>query len=226
MSSIGRVLIVDDHALFRSGLAQLLVSKGVEVVGEAADGLEAIGLAKEKQPDIILMDIRMPRCGGLEATRSILEFMPTVRIVILTVSDDDDDLFNAIRSGAQGYLLKNVAPDELIRLLEGVAAGESPISGSMASRLLAEFAHRTRAPVATEAGPAHPLTQREMAVLRLVAAGNSNREVAAALAISENTVKNHLRSILEKLHLENRVQAVAFAIRQGLVQEEPAPAGQ
>lgn len=223
MGSIGKVLIVDDHSLFRSGLARLLAAKGVEVVGVAEDGFEAIECAERLQPNIILMDVRMPRCDGLEATRIITTRFPSTRVVILTVSEDDADLFAAIRAGAHGYLLKSVAPDELVRLLEGVASGEAPISGMMASRLLAEFAHRLKQPDAAPGTPAtHVLTAREIEVLRCVAGGSSNREVAVSLAISENTVKNHLRSILEKLHLANRVQAVAYAIRQGLVQEESA----
>jgi two-component system NarL family response regulator len=226
MASIGRVLIVDDHSLFRSGLVRLLAAKGVDVVGEAADGLEAIETAQELKPDIVLMDIRMPHCNGIEATREITHLLPATRVVVLTVSEDDDDLFAAIRAGARGYLLKNVAPDDLIRLLEGIAAGEAPISGSMANRLLVEFAQRAKLP-GDPANPSvtHVLTGREIEVLRCVAAGNSNREVASLLAISENTVKNHLRSILEKLHLANRVQAVAYAIRQGLVQDS-LPAGE
>ncbi len=224
MSEIGRVMIVDDHSLFRSGLARLLEAKGLEVVGEAADGLEALAIARQTQPDVVLMDLRMPRCDGLEATRLLREQMPDVKVVILTVSDEDEDLFAAIRAGAHGYLLKNVAPDELVKLLEGIGNGEAAISGSMASRLLQEFAATTKAS-ANRAAAAHVLTAREMEVLRCVAAGNSNREVAQMLAISENTVKNHLRNILEKLHLANRVQAVAYAIRRGIVEDSAQPSG-
>lgn len=219
MASLGKVLIVDDHSLFRSGLARLLAAKGVDVIGEAADGLEAIEAARTLRPDIVLMDIRMPRCNGIEATRAIASSLPDTRVVVLTVSEDDEDVFAAIRAGARGYLLKNVAPDDLIRLLEGIAAGEAPISGAVASRLLEEFAHRVKNEEGVTAHAAHSLTAREVEVLRCVANGRSNREVASQLAISENTVKNHLRSILEKLHLANRVQAVAYAIRQGLVQD-------
>ncbi|MHB1006096.1 MAG: response regulator [Chloroflexota bacterium] len=222
--SIGKVLVVDDHPLFRGGLAKILAGKGVDVVGEAADGFEAVEAAERLRPDIVLMDLNMPRCGGLEATRMIGERLPDTRVVILTVSDLDEDLFAAIRAGADGYLLKNVDPDDLVHLLERIALGEAPISGAIASRLLAEFAVRLKEPGEPHAvPPTHVLTAREIEVLRCVASGSSNREVAAALAISENTVKNHLRSILEKLHLANRVQAVAYAIRQGMVQENVTP---
>mgnify|MGYP005841481695 CR=1 FL=1 len=223
MGKIGRVLIADDHSLFRSGLSKLLASRGIEVVGEAADGFEAVECAVRTTPDIVLMDVRMPRCDGLQATRRIVELLPRVRVVMLTVSEDDDDLFAAIRAGACGYLLKNVEPDELIRLLEGLTEGEAPVSGSMTSRLLVEFASQLRIPEPATPPPTHALTARELQVLRCIASGSSNREVAEHLAISENTVKNHLRSILEKLHLGNRVQAVAYAIRQGIVQESAQP---
>ncbi len=223
MNKVGRVLIVDDHSLFRSGLARLLAAHGLEVVGEAADGVEALACALRTQPDIVLMDLRMPHCDGLAATRLLRERMPNVKVVILTASDDDEDLFAAIRAGAHGYLLKNVAPDELVRLLEGIGNGEAAISGCMASRLLVQFASSAKAATAISPPAAHVLTAREVEVLRCVAAGNSNREVAQMLAISENTVKNHLRNILDKLHLANRVQAVAYAIRQGMVQDVTQP---
>ncbi len=156
-----RILLVDDHLLFRKGIASLLDDREeVEVVGEAGDGLEALEKARELMPDLILMDINMPNCDGLEATRLIKQEMPYVRIVMLTVSDEDDHLFEAIKAGAQGYLLKNVAPDELFNLLDGVFRGEAPISRSMASKLLNEFAHQTRKPANIEASTDH-LTARE-----------------------------------------------------------------
>ncbi len=206
-----RVLLADDHALFRRGLASLLADRDdIEVVGEAGSGQEAIDRAHELMPDVILMDVRMPGLGGLEATRRIKEEMPYVRIVILTVSEDDEDLFAALKNGAQGYLLKNIDPEDLIACIHQVQRGEAPLAPPMASKILKEFS----AP-ATRPGPA--LTQRERQVLELVARGDANKEIARHLQISENTVKNHLRNILEKLHLQNRVQAVMYALREGLI---------
>ncbi len=206
-----RVLLADDHALFRRGLASLLAGRDdIEVVGEAGSGQEAIDRAHELMPDVILMDVRMPGLGGLEATRRIKEEMPYVRIVILTVSEDDEDLFAALKNGAQGYLLKNIDPEDLIACIHQVQRGEAPLAPPMASKILKEFS----APP-TRPGPA--LTQRERQVLELVARGDANKEIARHLQISENTVKNHLRNILEKLHLQNRVQAVMYALREGLI---------
>lgn len=206
-----RVLLADDHALFRRGLASLLADRNdIEVVGEAGSGQEAIDRAREVMPDVILMDVRMPGLNGLEATRRIKEEMPYVRIVILTVSEDDEDLFTALKNGAQGYLLKNIDPEDLIACIHQVQRGEAPLAPPMASKILKEFS----AP-ATRPGPT--LTQRERQVLELVARGDANKEIARHLQISENTVKNHLRNILEKLHLQNRVQAVMYALREGLI---------
>lgn len=206
-----RVLLADDHALFRRGLASLLAGRDdMDVVGEAGSGQEAIDRAHELMPDVILMDVRMPGLGGLEATRRIKEEMPYVRIVILTVSEDDEDLFAALKNGAQGYLLKNIDPEDLIACIHQVQRGEAPLAPPMASKILKEFS----APP-TRPGPA--LTQRERQVLELVARGDANKEIARHLQISENTVKNHLRNILEKLHLQNRVQAVMYALREGLI---------
>jgi DNA-binding NarL/FixJ family response regulator len=211
-----RVLVVDDHPLFRQGLAALLATRPqVEVVGEAGDGLEAQMLAQRLRPDVILMDVRMPRCSGLEAVRAIKSLLPGVHILMLTVSDRDQDLFDAIKGGAEGYLLKNVGLEELMAALEGVRRGEAALPGSMASSLLRELraAGRGRA-----GGPGAPdeLTGREVAVLRLVANGATNQEIAASLGINEKTVKAHLSSILAKLHLRNRVQAATYAVRAGL----------
>ncbi|MHB1132375.1 MAG: response regulator [Chloroflexota bacterium] len=217
-----RTLLVDDHVLFRKGLSCLLASRGIEVVGEASNGAEALAQARDLMPDLILMDIRMPVSDGLAATRAIKQEMPYVRIVMLTVSDDDSDLFQAIKAGAQGYLLKNMEPNELFSMIEGTFRGEAPISRSMATRILAEFAsqaQRQQGPVPIRSA----LTTRETEVLQLVANGAANRDIAGQLCISENTVKNHLRNILEKLHLDNRVQAVAFALRQGLIQDPHRP---
>ncbi|MDR7520502.1 MAG: response regulator transcription factor, partial [Armatimonadota bacterium] len=170
--------------------------------------------ARELMPDVILMDVRMPGEGGLEATRRIKEEMPYVRIVILTVSEDEEDLFAAIKHGAQGYLLKNIDPDDLVACIHQVQRGEAPLAPAMATKILREFS--TAAP-----RPGPTLTPRERQVLELVARGDANKEIARALQISENTVKNHLRNILEKLHLQNRVQAVMYALREGLI---PPPA--
>ena len=213
-----RVLLADDHVLFRKGVADLLANEPeFELVGEAGDGTRAVEMARELMPDVILMDISMPGMDGLEATRRIKAEMPYVRIVILTVSESDHSLFDAIKSGAQGYLLKNVQPQALLNTLSGVVRGEASISGAMAARLLQDLARDSR-PAAPSPSPSPPprLTQREQEVLGLVAQGKSNKEIALALDIAENTVKNHLKNILEKLHLENRVQAATFALRREL----------
>jgi DNA-binding NarL/FixJ family response regulator len=220
MSTI-RVLLADDHALFRRGVASLLAAESdFEVVGEAVDGQQAVEMARALMPDVILMDISMPVMDGLEATRRIKAEFPYVRIVILTVSDGERSLFEAVKSGAQGYLLKKIEPQALCGTVRGVVRGEAFVSPVMAARLLEEFAGNSRrtAPPPT---PSAQLTQREQEVLALVARGKSNKEIAAALAIAENTVKNHLKNILEKLHLENRVQAATYALRQGLVARPP-----
>jgi len=214
-----RVLIADDHALFRRGVASLLAAEsGFEVVGEAVDGQQAVDMARELMPDVILMDISMPVLDGMEATRRIKAEIPYVRIVILTASDGDRNLFEAVKSGAQGYLLKNIEPQALYGTLRGVVRGEAPVSRVMAGRLLDEFARQSREPARA---PVDGLTGRERDVLELVSRGKSNKEIAAALAIAENTAKNHLKNILEKLHLENRVQAATFALREGLVPRPP-----
>jgi DNA-binding NarL/FixJ family response regulator len=213
-----RVFLVDDHALVREGIAGLLEPhQDIEIVGEAENGLEALERARDIMPDIILMDIEMPTCDGLEATRLIKKEMPYVKIVILTVHDEDDRLFEAIRSGAQGYLLKSIGSVELIEMLRGMDQGEAPISRSMASRILEEFVRQDE----THGLDSELLlTPREKEVLHWVARGSSNREIAEALVISENTVKNHMRNILSKLHLSNRSQVMAYALRRGLVNND------
>jgi DNA-binding NarL/FixJ family response regulator len=213
-----RILLADDHILFRKGLAQLLNSQpDFQVCGEAGDGVEASEQARELMPDLILMDINMPRCDGREATRRIKAELPYVVIVILTVSDDEQDLFTALKNGAQGYLLKKMDPEDLFAQLRGLSRGEAPLSRLLASKILHEF---TRVPSpATE--PDRELTAREQQVLQLVAQGRTNREIADKLVVSENTVKNHLRNILAKLHLENRVQAAAYALREGIAPIQP-----
>ncbi len=214
-----RVLLVDDHALFRSGVAGLLRQQAdFEVVGEAEDGAEALEKAKELMPDLILMDVYMPGMGGLEATRRIKEALPYVRIVMLTVSEEDKDVFEAVKAGAQGYLLKKIEPEAFFRTLRGVFRGEAPISRVTATKILREFARQAERSTA-EARPPGKLSPREQEVLELLTKGATNKEIAASLGVSTNTVKNHLKNILEKLHLENRVQAAAYALREGLARD-------
>jgi DNA-binding NarL/FixJ family response regulator len=216
-----RILLVDDHDLFRKGVAALLALKAdMEVVGEASDGLEAVQRARETQPDIILMDINMPKCNGLEVIKAIKQEMPHVRVVMLTVSDSDRDLFAAIRNGADGYLLKNLKPDRLFELLEGMRQGESPISDSLTTKVLGELRQHDRTTAATPV-ERDGLTARDLQVLECVARGATNRAIAETLCITENTVKIHLHNILEKLHVENRIQAAMYAVREGLVCDQP-----
>lgn len=215
-----RILIVDDQTLFRQSLASMLQASGqIEVVGEAGDGFEAVEMARQLVPEVVLMDIRMPRCGGLEATRAILKENPSAGVIVLTVSDKDDDLFSAIKAGAKGYLLKTVDAEELVKAIELVAGGHVVISPLMASRVMAEFTsvEETQTQQARAAGTL--LTDREKDVLRLLAQGASNRQIAEVLFIAESTVKTHLRSILHKLHLHNRVQAAIFAVQEGLAED-------
>lgn len=208
-----RILVVDDHDLFRDGIVSLLNVRGYQVVGEARDGLEAMVRARELKPDLILMDIRMPNMGGLEATRLIKTEMPEIKVVILTMSDEEEDLFSAIKSGAQGYLLKNLKSDVFFELISGVANNEAPISPRMAAMMLQDFSIHTQEPASNETQMG--LTDREKEVLQLLAEGKANKEISSELVISESTVKFHLRNILDKLHLENRAQVIAYASRRG-----------
>jgi DNA-binding NarL/FixJ family response regulator len=213
-----RVMICDDHALFRRGLIMVLDSEdGVEVVGEAEDGEEAIQKAVALAPDVVLMDVRMPRVSGIEATRAIAEAAPTTRILMLTVSDEEDDLYDAIKAGAAGYLLKEISIEEVASAIRSVVSGQSLISPSMASKLLTEFTNLAKRADERQSVPTPRLTERELEVLKLVAQGMSNREIASELYISENTVKNHVRNILEKLHLHSRMEAVVYAVREKLL---------
>jgi len=214
-----KVLIVDDHTLFRRGIAAVLANEeGLEVVGEAADGLEAIEKAKEIAPDVILMDLNMPHCSGLEATQALQTEMPQVNVLVLTVSEMEADLFAAMRFGAKGYILKKAEPEELIYAILHIARGGVIVSPLMATKLLTEFkdliAGVEREPIENANADLSP---REGEVLQLVAQGQTNKEIADSLFISENTVKTHLRSIMEKLHLANRSQAAAYAVKRGLV---------
>jgi DNA-binding NarL/FixJ family response regulator len=220
-----RVLLADDHALFRAGIASLLKAWGMEVVGQAADGIEAIELTRQLKPELVLMDVRMAPCNGLEATRVIKTELPDVKVVIVTVSEDDHDLFEAVKSGAEGYLLKDMSEEELSSTLEKVSAGEPALSPGLAARILDEFARMAREGAGKPAGAESELTDREREVLRLVADGATNREIASQLYISQNTVSFHMKNILAKLHLKNRAQAAAFAIRSGLADDaEPETA--
>lgn len=215
-----KILLVDDHALVRNGIASLLRAHNIDVVGEASDGLEALEKVRQLKPDIILMDIKMPRCNGLEATRLIKAEYPKIKVIILTVSDDEEDLFEAIKSGAQGYLLKNIKAEEFVRLLDGVTKGEAAISPLLATKIIDEYS-RQAAQVAKPASPGNELSGREIDVLRLVTTGALNKEIAATLNITENTVKYHLRHIMEKLHLNNKAQAAAYAVSKGLTPKSP-----
>ena len=225
-SSPIRVVLVDDHALFRKGIASLLTGEpGFEVVGEAQDGLQAVERVRELMPDLVVMDLNMPRTTGLEATRRILEEFPYIKIVILTVSEDDQDLFEAIKAGAQGYLLKKIEPKALFDTLRGVMRGEASISRMMAATLMGEIRRYAANRTGSGANLNPALSPREIGVLELVTEGKTNKEIAGALGIAENTVKNHLKNILEKLHLENRVQAATFALREGLLNKPPRKNG-
>jgi len=213
-----RVMIVDDHALFRRGLMMVLESEeGIDLVAEAEDGEDAIRKAEEVVPDVVLMDVRMPRVSGIEATRQISEVLPTCKILMLTVSDEEEDLYEAIKAGANGYLLKEISIEEVADAIRAVVQGQSLISPSMASKLLSEFNTLARRAEEKQQVPAPRLTERELEVLKLVAQGMSNREIAEELYISENTVKNHVRNILEKLHLHSRMEAVVYAVREKLL---------
>jgi DNA-binding NarL/FixJ family response regulator len=211
-----KLLIADDHTLFRESLRGLLVLRGFEIVGEARDGREAVELARRLNPDIVLMDLAMPGLDGLAATRLISAEMPRVKVVILTASEEDAQLFEAIKSGAQGYLLKSLDSQDFFSLLEGVGRGEPALTPLLAGKLLQEFAR----PVPSEPDP-DALTSREQEVLRRLVSGvTSNRKLAQDLGVSENTVKFHVRHILDKLHLHNRAQVVGFAFRHGIASPE------
>lgn len=214
-----RVLLADDHSLFRSGIASLLRARpGIVVVGEASDGMDAIEQARRLKPDVILMDINMPKCSGLEAVQAIKQEMPQMRIVMLTVSDDDQNLFTAIKNGANGYLLKTIEPQELYEMLAKVYQGEAPISGVMANKILNELRHMKQGGLPASQS-VDELTAREIEILECVVRGESNSEIAKSLDIAENTVKIHLRNILEKLHLQNRIQAAVYAVHQHIVED-------
>jgi two-component system NarL family response regulator len=216
-----RVLIADDHALFRHGLEMVLDDEqDIDLVGQASDGAEAVAKAGESLPDVVLMDIRMPKTSGIEAARAMKEAAPSAKILMLTISDEEEDLFEAIRAGASGYLLKDIPLDEVADAVRAVYGGQSLINPSMAGKLLSEFATLARRDEEErpQQVPAPKLTDREMEVLKLVARGMNNRDIAKELFISENTVKNHVRNILEKLQIHSRMEAVMIAVREKLIE--------
>jgi DNA-binding NarL/FixJ family response regulator len=203
-----RVLVADDHSVVRAGLVKILGAEpDIKVVGEAGDGLEAINKAPEVNPDVILMDIFMPRCTGLEATAAIKEKNPDARVLILTVSEQEEDLLQALRFGAQGYLLKSATTTEIVDAVRRTAAGEVMLSPSIAAKLVAEFRQKANEP---------ELSPREMQVLQLVGEGLTNSEIAQRVFVSESTVRTYLHRILDKLHLKNRAAAIAYAARHHL----------
>jgi DNA-binding NarL/FixJ family response regulator len=223
-----RVLLVDDQPLFRTALATLIDSQpDLSVAGQAENGLQAVELARELVPDLVLMDVEMPVMDGVEAARLIREQQPGVKLVMLTVAESDAHLFEAIRNGANGYLLKDLRPEHLYDMLRAAGRGETPLSPAIAARLVTEFREHgsvRAAPVASE-GPEALLTRREIEILQLVAEGLSNKEIGGRLSITEGTVKNHVHNALEKLGLENRIQAAAFIVRQGLGRRPSPPSG-
>ncbi len=215
-----RIMLVDDHVLFRKGLASLLDSQpNIKVIGEASNGCDAFEFAKVLHPDLIMMDINMPKCDGLQATRSIKQILPDTKIVMLTASDDDQNLFEAMKIGAQGYLLKDLELHQLLDLLDSIAKGEAILSSAMATKIFREFSRGYQNGNNLDEN-VEELTEREKTILKYVAQGFMNKEIADTLGISENTVKIHLRNILEKLHLRNRIQAAVYAVRQGIAGQD------
>ena len=209
-----RVLLVDDHSLFLEGLRNLLVSEGIQVVGLAHDGLEALAQARRLHPEVILMDIQMPRCDGVAATRLIKAEMPEIKIVMLTMSEDEHDLFEAVKSGASGYLLKRLEATEFFSYLTELQAGHPPFSPGLAEKILKEFSQQSRMDTEKEESG---LSSRQVQILTLVAQGQTYRQVAETIGIAERTVKYHMAEILDRLHLQNRAQVLAYAARKGLV---------
>jgi DNA-binding NarL/FixJ family response regulator len=211
-----RVLLVDDHDLFRTGLRNLLEEQTVQVVGEAADGAQAIRMVRELAPDVVVMDLNMPGMSGVEATRQVTTLAPLTRVVVLTISDQDDDVMNAILAGACGYLMKDSSIQDLMQGIKAASVGESLISPHIAAKVL----QRMRATGTNEADAAmirSELSDREIEVLKLIANGKDNAQIAADLHISPKTVKNHISNILMKLQIDNRIQAAVYAVRSGIV---------
>jgi DNA-binding NarL/FixJ family response regulator len=211
-----RVLLVDDHDLFRTGLRSLLEEQGVEVVGEAPDGAKALHMTNELTPDVVVMDLNMPAMNGVEATRQITTMSPLTRVVVLTISDHDSDVLDAILAGACGYLMKDASIDELMAGIRAASMGESLISSHIAGKVLQRI-RATSAQPQIAAQIQSELSEREIQVLKLIANGKDNSMIAAELHISPKTVKNHISNILMKLQIENRIQAAVYAVRSGLV---------
>ena len=211
-----RVLLVDDHDLFRTGLRNLLEERGVLVAGEAAQGADAVRLVREVAPDVVVMDLNMPGMSGIEAIRQIAAIAPLTRVLVLTISDQDEDVLHAILAGACGYLLKDSSVDDLIRGISAAAVGESLVSPAIAGKVLQQVRATAGSPEAEETIRAE-LSERELDVLKLIASGKDNATIAAQLHISPKTVKNHISNILMKLQIENRIQAAVYAVRSGIV---------
>jgi DNA-binding NarL/FixJ family response regulator len=212
-----RVLLVDDHDLFRTGLAKLLLEQGVHVIGEAATGDGALRLVHELSPDVVVMDLNMPGLTGVEATREISASSPRTRVVVLTISEDDDDIVDAVMAGACGYLLKNSTVQELVAGIAAAAEGDSLISPQVGTKVLQQLRATTTGVRRGGDPPRIALSERELDVLRLIAIGKDNAQIAQELFISPKTVKNHISNILMKLQIENRIQAAVYAVRSGIV---------
>ena len=212
-----RVLLVDDQALFRSAVGALIdQQEDFEVVGEAGHGLDGVEKARALRPDLVVMDVEMPVMDGVEAARLMRDQMPSTKVIMLTVCEEDDKLLEAIRLGVHGYLLKDLRPEQLFDMLRSVMRDQTPVSPALVGRLFAELRDGGR-PVHPAATPAEPgLSQRELEIMRLVADGLTNREIGARLSITEGTVKNHVHNALHKLDMDNRIQAAAYIVRQGL----------
>jgi len=211
-----RVILVDDHDLFRTGLRNLLSDEGVDVVGEAQTGAEALGLVRELAPDVVVMDLNMPGMGGVEATRQINVFAPLTRVLVLTISEQDDDVLDAILAGASGYLLKDSSIQDLLQGIRSAAIGEALISPHIAAKVLQRVRATSTSPEIADTIRSE-LSDREVQVLKLIANGTDNAQIAAELHISPKTVKNHISNILMKLQIDNRIQAAVYAVRSGIV---------
>ncbi|MDC5695717.1 response regulator transcription factor [Intrasporangium calvum] len=228
MSEPTRILLVDDQPLFRGAIAALLAGQpDMEVVGEAENGLLGVEAAHALRPDLVILDVEMPVMNGVEAVRLIREQVMDVKVIMLTVSDVEDHVLDALRNGAHGYLLKDLRPEQLYDMIRSVMRNETPISPGVAGRLLREIRQGSSKPRVTSpaAQPEQSVTRRELEILRLVAEGLSNKEIAKRLVITEGTVKNHVHNALEKLHMDNRIQAAAYVIRQGLGAPSGEPTG-
>ncbi|WP_130618419.1 response regulator [Dyella amyloliquefaciens] len=218
-----RVLLIDDHALFRSGIRLLLERQAdIDVVDEAADGLEGIKRAKRHRPDVILLDLNMPGLSGIETLQLLIQDVPDAAVVILTVSEDAEELVTALRTGASGYLVKNIETETLVTGIRKAATGASVIADDMTAKLVAQLRSAARpAPAPQPAGAADRLTAREHVIVRGVARGESNKEIARCLNVAESTVKAHVQNILKKLNLNSRVQMAVYAVERGLHDEDP-----